>query len=89
MQSQEALRLAQELAHPFSLVFAQDWLAWVHQFRQEAQAAHDQATGGMALAAQQGFALYAAWGTVPQGWAHCKPAIEGPPFLGGAVYYKS
>jgi class 3 adenylate cyclase/predicted ATPase len=68
-QSQEASTLAQELAHPFSLVFAQDWLAWIHQFRQEDQAAHDRAMGGTALATTQGFALYVAWGTVPQGWA--------------------
>jgi predicted ATPase len=69
-QSQEALTLAQEVAHPLSLVLAQVWLACLHQFRQEAQAAHDQAAGSIALAAQQGFAaLYVAWGTVPQGWA--------------------
>ena len=69
-QSQEALTLAQEVAHPLSLVLAQVWLACLHQFRQEAQAAHDRAAGSIALAAQQGFsALYVAWGTMPQGWA--------------------
>jgi predicted ATPase len=69
-QSQEALTLAQEVAHPLSQVLAQVWLACLHQFRQEAQAAHDRAAGSIALAAQQGFsALYVAWGTVPQGWA--------------------
>ncbi len=69
-QSQEALTLAQEVAHPLSLVLAQVWLACLHQFRQEAQAAHDRAAGSIALAAQQGFsAQYVAWGTVPQGWA--------------------
>jgi predicted ATPase/class 3 adenylate cyclase len=68
-QSQEALMLAQELAHPFSLVCAQACLVWLHQFRQEAQAAHDRARGGTTLAAQQGFALFVAWGTVTRGWA--------------------
>jgi predicted ATPase len=69
-QSQEALMLAQEVAHPLSRVLAQVWLACLHQFRQEVQAAHDRAAGSIALAAQQGFsALYVAWGTVPQGWA--------------------
>ena len=64
------MTLAQEVAHPLSLVLAQVWLAGPHQFRQEAQAAHDRAAGSLALAAQQGFsALYVAWGTVPQGWA--------------------
>jgi class 3 adenylate cyclase/predicted ATPase len=68
-QSQEALTLAQELAHPFSMVVALDFAARLHQFCQEDQAAHDRATGGTALATQQGFALYVAWGTVSQGWA--------------------
>jgi predicted ATPase len=69
-QSQEALTLAQEVAHPLSLVLAQVWLACLHQFRQDVQTAHDWATGGIALAAQQGFsALYVAWGTMPLGWA--------------------
>jgi predicted ATPase len=69
-QSQEAWTLAQEVAHPLSQVLAQVWLACLHQFRQEAQAAHDWAAGSIALAAQQGFsALYVAWAIVPQGWA--------------------
>ncbi len=68
-QGREALRLAQELGHPFSLVFAQCWLAWLHQLRREAQAANERATEGAALAAEQGFVLYAAWSTIAQGWA--------------------
>ena len=69
-QSQEAWTLAQEVAHPLSQVLAQVWLACLHQFRQEAQAAHDWAADSIALAAQQGFSpLYVAWATVPQGWA--------------------
>ena len=68
-QSQEALTLAQEVAHPFSLVGAHLWLAWVHQFRGEVEAAHDHATNSATLATQQGFALYVAWSTLTQGWA--------------------
>jgi predicted ATPase len=69
-QSQEALTLAQEVAHPLSQVLAQVWLACLHQFRQEAQGAHDWAAGSIALATHQGFAaLYMAWGTMSQGWA--------------------
>ena len=59
----------QELAHPYSLAAAQLLLAWLHQLRQEAQAAYDQATASTALATQQEFPLFVAWGTVPQGWA--------------------
>jgi predicted ATPase len=68
-QSQEAWSLAQELAHPYSLAAAQLLLAWLHQLRQEAQAAYDRAAASTALATQQGFPLFVAWGTVPQGWA--------------------
>jgi len=69
-QSQKAWTLAQEVAHPLSQVLAQVWLACLHQFRQEAQAAHDRAAGSIALAAQQGFsALFVAWATVLLGWA--------------------
>jgi predicted ATPase len=69
-QSQEALTLAQELAHPFTLVVAQGLgLALLHQFRQEVRATHDWAVEATTLATQQGFALYAAWSTVPQGRA--------------------
>src|SRR5262249_30089881 len=68
-QSQEVLTLAQEVAHPFSLAGAQLLLAWLHQFRQEAQSTHDRAANGTTLATQQGFALYVAWCTTMQGWA--------------------
>jgi hypothetical protein len=57
-QSQASWTLAQELAHPYSLAAAQILLAWLHQFRQEAQAAYDRAAS-TALATQQGFAPFA------------------------------
>jgi class 3 adenylate cyclase/predicted ATPase len=66
---QEALTFAQDLGHPFSLVFAQCWLAWLHQYRQEADAAHEHATIGINLATGQGLPLYRAWGAIAQGWA--------------------
>jgi predicted ATPase len=68
-QSQEAWTLAHELAHPYSLAAAQILLAWLHQFRQEAQATYDRAVDSTALATQQGFPFFVAWSTVPQGWA--------------------
>ncbi|NOT54083.1 MAG: hypothetical protein HOP18_05715, partial [Deltaproteobacteria bacterium] len=66
---QEAVTLAQELGHPFSLVFAECWLAWLHQYRREADAVHERAADGIRLATDQGFPLYRAWGSVAQGWA--------------------
>ncbi len=48
-RSHEALTLAQELAHPFSLAFALYFAARLHQFRREAQAAQERAEAAMAL----------------------------------------
>jgi predicted ATPase len=68
-RSQEALTLAQELAHPFSLAYALAFAAWVHQFRREAQATHARAEALCALAKEHGFAFLLATGTMHRGWA--------------------
>src|SRR5713101_7140853 len=68
-RSHEALTLAQELAHPFSLAYALTFTAWVHQFRQEGQSTQARAEALRALAREQGFALWLALGTVHRGWA--------------------
>ncbi len=65
----EALALAHELSHPFSLVSARCWAAWVSQFRRDVRAVHEQADAAVALATEQGFPLYAAMGTSLRGWA--------------------
>jgi len=67
--SREALTLAQELSHPFSLAVALDYAAMLHQFRREPQAVHERAEAAIALYTEQGFAYYLAWGTTMQGWA--------------------
>ena len=68
-RSQEALTLAQELAHPFSLAWALNWLAWVHHYRREGQATRERAEAGLALSGGQGFAWYVALGTILRGGA--------------------
>ena len=55
--SHEALALAQELAHPYSLVVALLCAAVSMQFRREVQAVQEQAEALMALATAHGFAL--------------------------------
>ena len=52
--------LAQEVAHPPSLAFTMMLAAMAHQLRREAHAAHEQAEALMALATEQGFALFVA-----------------------------
>jgi predicted ATPase len=65
----EALALAYELSHPYSLAFAQFWAAWVSQVRRDVPAVHEHAEAAIALSTEQGFPLWAATGTSLRGWA--------------------
>jgi predicted ATPase len=65
----EALALAHEIAHPYSLAFARFWAAWVSQVRRDVPAAHEHAEATVALATEQGFPLWTATGTSLRGWA--------------------
>jgi len=76
-RSHEAVTLALELAHPFSLGFALFLTAWVPQFRREGQRTQERAEAAVALAAEHGFAVFGAGGTIFRGWAlaarHAEP----------------
>ena len=65
----EALTLAHELSHPFSLAHAQSLAAWVAQFRRDVPAVHEHAEAAVALATAQGFPQWVAQGTSFRGWA--------------------
>jgi predicted ATPase len=65
----EALTLAQELSHPFSLAFALAFAAWLHQLRRECQAAQERAAAAITLSTDQGFPFWVAWGTILWGSA--------------------
>jgi predicted ATPase len=68
-RSHEALSLALELAHPFSLAFALNFASLLHHHRREGQAAHEQAQALVKLSLEQGFAFYFAHGTILRGGA--------------------
>jgi predicted ATPase len=68
-QSHTALTLAQELSHPHSLVYAQHFACVIHQFRCEIQAVKERAEAVLALATEQGFVFWLAYGMVMRGWA--------------------
>jgi predicted ATPase/DNA-binding winged helix-turn-helix (wHTH) protein len=68
-RSREALTLAQELVHPFSLAYAMCFAGMLCQLCRDVLAAQEWATAAMALCTEQGFALYLARGTILQGWA--------------------
>jgi predicted ATPase len=65
----EALTLAQELTHPFSLALALVHAAIVHQFRREAQAVQERAQALITLSTEQGFPHWLAYGIILRGWA--------------------
>ena len=68
-RSQEAITLAREISHPYSLVFALHFGTAVHRFRREGAIAQTQAEGVVALASEQGFPYFQAAGTYLRGWA--------------------
>jgi predicted ATPase len=68
-RSQEALTLAQELAHSFSLAFTQYWAARLHIHRREAPVVQVQTEALLPLATAQGFPNFVRAGTFLHGWA--------------------
>ena len=68
-RSREALTLAQELSHPYSLAVALDWTAWLHQYRREGQRTQERAEAAIVLSTEQGFPFWLAKGTILRGWA--------------------
>jgi DNA-binding winged helix-turn-helix (wHTH) protein/predicted ATPase len=65
----QALTLAQTLAHPYSMAVALNRAAFVGQFCQESQATRQWAEAAVAIAAGHGFPRHAALGTILSGWA--------------------
>ena len=65
----EAVHLAQDIGHPFSLAFAFADAAIVHQHRREAQAVQICAEATITLAHDYGFAYWLAFGTMMRGWS--------------------
>jgi hypothetical protein len=66
-QQHAADTLAQEVAHPPSPAFTRMLAAIAHQLRRETHAAHEQAEALIALATEQGFALFLAIGGILRG----------------------
>src|SRR5262249_834721 len=64
----DALTLAHELSHPFSLAYARCWATFVSQFRRDVSVVHEHAEAAVALSIEQGFPQFAAMGTIFRGW---------------------
>ena len=65
----EALTLAQELAHPYSLAWVRCWATYVYQCCRNVAAVHAQAEAAMALSPARSFPPGAALGMCLRGWA--------------------
>jgi predicted ATPase len=68
-RAHEALALAHELSHPYSLAFAQSTAAVVSQLRRDVLAVHEQAEATIVPATEQGFPFFASAGMSLRGWA--------------------
>ena len=66
---QEALVLAQEINHPYSLAVAQHFVLLLSQRRREVAAVQTQAAALLSLATSHGFPLFMGFGTYWHGWA--------------------
>ena len=79
VRSHEAVTLAQQVAHSYSLGFALSAAAVFHQFRQEERCTQERAEAAMSLAKEQGFPYWMAISFILRGWAlaHQGQAQEG------------
>ncbi len=67
--NRETMALAKELSHFHSLAYALNSAASLYQYRQENQAAQEQADEAITLSTERGFLLWVAWGSMIRGWA--------------------
>jgi len=65
----EMLERARDLSHPFTLAHALYFASLVHQHRRDVREARECAEATIALATEQGFALYVVRGTLQMSWA--------------------
>lgn len=70
--AEDGLALAREVAHPFSIAIALDYLAMLHQFRREPGAALRIAEEARSLCQEYRFDYYGAWSALIQAWAVAK-----------------
>jgi tetratricopeptide (TPR) repeat protein len=68
-QMNQALAMAQELAHPYTLVAALSWAARLHFYRREPALVQAQGEKAIALAQQQGFRGSLGQSLMFEGWA--------------------
>ena len=68
-RSEEALAMAQEIAHPYSSAMISFFAAELHYLRREVEAVQAQSAAALTLSAEHAFPFWLAQGTSLQGWA--------------------
>ena len=68
-RSQEALTLAQELSHAYSMGMALHFAGMLHRWRREAHLVQERAEAAIAFSSEQGFVRWLAGGMFRRGWA--------------------
>ena len=81
--AEEGLSLAREVGHPFNIAVALDYLAMLHQFRREPEAAHKFAEEAGSHCAEYRFDYYGAWSAPLRAWC----IAERTPFEDAAAAY--
>jgi predicted ATPase len=71
-RSVDALSLAQQLSHPYSLAYARGIAAAFHQFRKEGESTRDLADASLGVATEHGFPFWSAFQTILLGWVLVK-----------------
>jgi predicted ATPase len=75
--SQEAVALAKQVEHPFTLASALGWEGLVHQMRRERDLTLERADEMIALAEEFGFPIYLGMGRAFRGWARADSQQSG------------
>jgi predicted ATPase len=72
----EAISMARELEHPFTLVFTLCHLSFIYATVRNGKRTRELADEAIVLATQYGFELASAWATASQGWALAEEGQE-------------
>jgi len=68
-RSHEALNLAEQLSHAYTLGYALHVIAMLHKERREAQLVQERSEAAIALSSKQGFIRWLGGGIIRRGWA--------------------
>jgi predicted ATPase len=72
----EAIGMAREMEHPYTLVFTLLFLSWLYSTARNAKRTRELADEAIAVSTQYSFELGLAWATASQGWALAETGQE-------------